>query len=155
MKLRQTGSKIKITSTCRISAAERAMTGVQASHISSLCIHFRKEEKRTKRYSESFASSGKVVLQLVVQCTKYSDKEMQENPNEEEDPPPSLVDHPEIPFLPESLGNVRRYFSACIGVGPLKALKPPALGLVALKVARLARIDCDVGMLFQGGHPTV
>lgn len=80
-----------------------------------------------------------------MECSEDGDEEMEENPDEEEQSPSTLVNHPKIPFLAPGAGRVRRDLRGRGGVCPLEALQTSTLGLVALQVARLVPPQRDVG----------
>lgn len=97
--------------------------------------------------TEIASSLGQVVLELVMEETKNGDKEMEEHPDTKEELPATLVDHPEVEFLHESLG-ANGSFGTGIGERTLETLQTPALSLVALEMGGRATVG-EVGMLVE------
>ena len=73
---------------------------------------------------------------------------MQEDPDDEERLPPTLVDHPVPPLVHEAIRLIRNSPEGGIGVGPLETLKPSTLGFVPLEMTSPTD-DCQVGVLVQ------
>lgn len=91
-----------------------------------------------------------IVLELIVGKPKYSYKELQEDPDTEEDTFASLIDHPMLPSLTQSRGF---HGEVCrlIKIGPHKTLESLAFCLVALQVGRSAiRFDINVRVINHG-----
>ena len=109
---------------------------------------------RTECDTKSGAGADKIVLELVVQRTESKDEDVEEDPNGEEHPPSSFVDHPDGPFLPPATGLIRSHLNGRSGVRALQALKPPALGLVALQMTGVGRKSdiAHVRVLLQRRH---
>ena len=80
---------------------------------------------------------------------------MEEDPDKEEQTTTALVNHPNIPPIDESLGLVWPPGRRTSGVGSLKRLQTPPLGLVSLKVTRfgstVGKILPEVRVLIQIG----
>ena len=88
-----------------------------------------------------------------MQRAKGGDEHMQEDPDEEEYSFASLVDHPQVPFFAPCTRDVRCDRTGRSSVGPLKALKSSALGLVALKKVTLGcTLDLNVRVLLERRH---
>lgn len=109
--------------------------------------------------SESVSKHGprivQVIVQLVVNEAQAEDEEMKENPDEEKQTTTTLVDHPDIPFVEESVGLVRPLGSGTNGVRALKGLQTPPFGLVPLEMTGLGSsvgIILEVRMLVQVGN---
>ena len=81
--------------------------------------------------------------------------ECAEEEDEEEHAPSALVDHPVVVLLHRRAGHIGRDGLGGGGVGALEALETAALGLVALEVGGLVRIDDDVGVLLERGDLAV
>lgn len=94
--------------------------------------------RRTECNTKGRPSRDQVILRLVMESTEDSHQKVQEYPHAEEQSPPSLVDHPDIPLLRERLRDIGSNLHRGVCVGPLKTLKTSALGLVALEVNVLA-----------------
>lgn len=80
---------------------------------------------------------------------------MEEDPDEEEESPPSFVDHPMVPLLTHSLGDVGSDLCAGGSIGPLKTLKPSSLRFVSLEMTGIIATNGEVRMLVSRRHPTV
>jgi hypothetical protein len=127
-KLRQTGSKMKITSTWSTRAAVRAMAN-DASESAFTGIEVSRTESKPKERPCGY----RIVVQLVVQEAKDGHDDMQEDVDAEKHLPAAFVDHPNLELLAKVLGFEGSFGGIC--QRPLKTLKPPPLGLVPLKVA--------------------
>lgn len=80
---------------------------------------------------------------------------MEEDPDKEEQTTAALVNHPNIPPIGESVGLVWPPRRGTGGVGPLKWLQTPPLGLVSLKVTGMGstagKVLLEVWVLIQIG----
>ena len=83
------------------------------------------------------------------------DEGVEEEEDEEEHAPSTLVNHPVVEFLRHRGGHERRDGLGRGGCGALKTLKTATLGLVALEVGGLGAIDDDVGVLLERGDLAV
>lgn len=109
---------------------------------------------RTECNAERGTSTDQVILESIVQRAKGTHEQVEEDPYKEEQSPSTLVDHPQAPFLAPGAGSVRHDLIGRSRIGPLQALEPPALGLVALQVTS---IGCEnnvahVRVLLQCRH---
>ena len=86
--------------------------------------------------------------------TECDDEGMQEEEDEEENAPSTLVDHPQSPSLAPGVGPVRRDLVGHGGIRPLQTLQPPALSLVALQVTSVGREGnvAHIRVLLQRRH---
>ena len=93
---------------------------------------------------------------MVVNKPEAEDEEVKENPDEEKQTTTTLVDHPDVPFVQESVGLVRSLRSGTNGVGTLKGLQTPPFCFVPLEVTGLRGsvgiIILEVRMLIQVGE---
>ena len=83
------------------------------------------------------------------------DQAVKEEEGEEEEAATTFVDHPVPVLLHGRAGHVGAHGGRVVSVGALEALKAAALGLVALEVGGLVRIDDDVGVLLERGDLAV
>jgi hypothetical protein len=138
MKLRQTGRRMKMTSTCRTRAAARAMAadGTQRPRKGE------SQDKRTESDAKSRTGGGEVILQVIIQKAKDRDEEVEEDPGGEKEALAALIDHPAVPFLPKCFGLVRSDgHRGGGGIESLETLKAATLRLVALQVRWLRGIS--------------
>lgn len=117
IKLRQTGRRMKATSTWRQRAAVRAIaarangqdgrlnTKKALANGSDKCWRG-KRKVHTEGDTKDGTSGDRVVLELIIHEPKGNDETVKEDEYEEEDSPSTLVDHPVIPFLAPGLGLV-------------------------------------------------
>ena len=94
-------------------------------------------KRRTEPVSEHSPGVVVIIIQLIVNESQGKDKEVEEYPDEEKQTTATLVDHPDIPPVNETLGLVWPAWSRTCGVSPLKRLQTPPLRLVSLEVAGL------------------
>lgn len=87
---------------------------------------------RTEPVPERCPRIVQVVLQLVVDEAKGEDQEVEKNPDREKQAAATLVNHPNLPLVDESLGLVRLPRGGASRVRPLKRLQTPPLSLVSL-----------------------
>lgn len=106
----------------------------------------------TEGFAKGSTRANEVVLETVMHRAEDGDEDVQEDPYEEEQPPPALVDHPTVPFLLPGLRGIRRGLRGRGRVHTLETLQPPALGLIPLEVAGLVSVQCNVGVLLQSRH---
>lgn len=162
MKFLQTGSRMKATSTCRMRAAVRAMAGSQVAtggkKVSKIHTRVSRRRLHTEPVSEGCPSVVQVVFQLVVNEAKGEDQEVEKNPDSEKQATATIVDHPDAPFVDESLGLIRPLWGRTSRIRALKGLQTPSLGLVSLEMTWLAGPVgirfLEVRVLIQTGDPT-
>ena len=87
--------------------------------------------------------------------TECDDEGMQEEEDEEENAPSTLVNHPVVVLLHGRLGHIGLDGRGSVCGGALEPLEAAALSLVALEVARTGAIDDDVGVRLKGGNLAV
>ena len=87
--------------------------------------------------------------------TECDDEGMQEEEDEEENAPSTLVNHPVVVLLHGRLGHIGLDGRGSVCGGALEPLEAAALGLVALEVARPISADDDVGVLLERGDLAV
>ena len=90
-----------------------------------------------------------------MQETERDDEHVEEDEDEEEHAPSTLVNHPVVELLHGRAGDEGRDRARSGGGGALEALETATLRLVALKVGWLGAIDDDVGVLLEGGNLSV
>jgi hypothetical protein len=142
IKFLHTGSKMNATSTWSMRAAVLAIAGEDGRKCSwrkssAKYISFSNIKPRTEPVSVHSPRVVHIVIQLIVDESQGEDEEVEEDPDEEKQTTATLINHPDIPPVEESLGLVRPPHSRTGGVGSLKRLQPPPLGLVSLKVTGL------------------
>jgi hypothetical protein len=75
-----------------------------------------------------------------MESTEDGDKDVEEDPDGKKETLPTLIDHPEPPFLPECSWLVGSDGLGSEGIGSLEALETPALGFVTLEVGGLGSV---------------